>query len=168
MPDVPSSEAGGVHQLGAHGAPKHTSAPLLARIAHAWRAYMESAVAVPDVPLMDAGTAIVVAGLPSNVPQQTTAPVERIAHAWRKPTAIASAPELTVPGGVRSASAGLLAPQQMTAPVVAWIAQLVTWPVAIAVAVPLVPFTEAGGVACPCVLSPQHTTAPVLRIAQEC
>jgi hypothetical protein len=40
-------------------------------------------------------------------------------------------------------------PQQTTAPVPAWIAQLWFPPIAIAEAVPLVPSTEEGGVACP-------------------
>jgi len=39
-------------------------------------------------------------------------------------------------------------PQQTTAPVPAWIAQLCAKPVAIAEAVPAVPSTEGGGVAC--------------------
>lgn len=55
----------------------------------------------------------------------------------------------------------VLAPQQMIAPVPAWIAQLWKAPAAIADAVPVVPSTEAGGVACPYSFRPQHTTAPV-------
>jgi hypothetical protein len=54
------------------------------------------------------------------------------------------------------------APQQTTAPVLAWIAQLVRTDAAIAVAVPAVPSTEGGGVdSWRNPLSPQQTTAPV-------
>jgi hypothetical protein len=42
----------------------------------------------------------------------------------------------------------------MTAPVPAWIAQLMNAPVAIAVAAPALPFTEGGGVAWPKYKSP--------------
>jgi hypothetical protein len=60
-------------------------------------------------------------------------------------------------------------PQQMTAPVPCWIAQFWLSPALIAVAVPDVPSTEAGGVTGPKELGPQQTTAPLsARIAQVC
>src|SRR5262245_45224109 len=53
-----------------------------------------------------------------------------------------------------------LLPQQTTAPLPAWIAQLWPPPAAIAEAVPAVPSTDGGGVASPETFPPQQTTAP--------
>ena len=52
-------------------------------------------------------------------------------------------------------------PQQMSAPVPTWIAQLSAEPAATAVAVPEAPFTVDGGVAWPSESRPQQTTTPV-------
>src|SRR5262249_61616682 len=52
-------------------------------------------------------------------------------------------------------------PQQTTAPVPAWIAQLWYPPAVIAEAVPAVPSTDGGGVVSPLISAPQQTTAPV-------
>ena len=105
------------------------------------------------------------------LPQQTTAPVSAwIAQLWELPAAMAlavPAVPFTESGGVDSPSAS--SPQQTTAPVVATIAQLwalpaVSWlvgkpPAAMALAVPVVPFTESGGVDSPKSLLPQQTTS---------
>jgi hypothetical protein len=52
-------------------------------------------------------------------------------------------------------------PQQTTAPVPAWIAQLWPPPAAIEVAAPEMPSTDAGGSVTPEPSYPQQTTAPV-------
>jgi hypothetical protein len=52
-------------------------------------------------------------------------------------------------------------PQQTTAPLPDWMAQLWDEPAEIAEALPAAPFTEAGGVACPISLAPQQTTTPL-------
>ena len=49
----------------------------------------------------------------------------------------------------------------MTSPVPVWIAQLWKVPVAMALAVPLVPLTESGGDVWPMMFHPQQTTSPV-------
>src|SRR5215471_17477461 len=85
-----------------------------------------------------------------------------IARVWFPPAAIADAAPavpLTEAGGVACNQS--FAPQQTTAPLPAWIAQLCSSPAAIAVAVPMVPSTDGGGVASPSELSPQQTTFPV-------
>jgi hypothetical protein len=54
-----------------------------------------------------------------------------------------------------------MTPQQTAALVPAWMAQAWLEPAAIAAAVPALPFTDGGGVACPTEFSPQQMTAPV-------
>jgi len=66
---------------------------------------------------------------------------------------------------------GLAPPQQTSAPVPSWIAQLKVSPAAIADAVPVLPVTEPGGVRCPSTPRPQQatpTTGRADRIAQLC
>src|SRR5262245_49401543 len=83
------------------------------------------------------------------------------------PAAIAEAVP-ALPSTEGGGAGPMMAPQQTTFPVPAWMAQLRFWPSAIATAVPPVPFTERGG-ACRMSLWPRQRLAPVPAwIAQLC